>query len=203
MFVNAFFLLAVLVDMDHAKHLGALRAVQAVSRLHQMHLEKQHEAERLMEEFGKAVESQSMSEAEVERLSMKLEFAQKQAAKLAELHESVESKHAEADDALEEFGHAVGRNASEQEQLALSKKVETKRQLAEREEKAKIEQYEKEHGVAEKLEKMRQRAAKAEATMRKEAARKPILKSAAKKRPSIESPPRRRASTEPTPRRSK
>lgn len=183
------------------KH-GAFRAVHAVSRLHQMHLEKQREAERLMEEFGKAVESQSLSEAEVERLSMKLEFAQKQAEKLAEFHESVESKHAEADSALEEFGHAVGRNASEQEQLALSKKVEAARHLAESEERAKIQQFEKEHGVAEKLEKMRQKAARAEATMRREAARKPVLKASAKKRPSLESPvPKRRLSADPTPRR--
>lgn len=154
----------------------AFRAIQALSRLQQLHSEKQKEAEELMEKFGCAVSNQA-SEAEIKRLSFEMEKAQAEARHLETLKQSVDAKQAEAEAALERFGHAVGEHATEDEQLLLSRKVEEATEAFEQEQAAKLQQYEAKTEIAKKLERMRLKAAKAQEELRMQAERKPVLRS--------------------------
>lgn len=154
----------------------AFRAIQALSRLHQLHSEKQKEAEELMEKFGCAVSNQA-SEAEIKRLSFEMEKAQAEARHLETLKQSVDAKQAEAEAALERFGHAVGEHATEDEQRLLSRKVEEATEAFEQEKAAKLQQYEAKTEIAKKLERMRLKAAKAQEEIRMQAERKPVLQS--------------------------
>lgn len=176
---------------------SALKAVRILSPLLKLYAEKQQEAEGAMEEFGTAVSTQA-SEAELQRLSGRLEKVQADVERLGELKASVETKQAEADAALADFGRAVETMAPEEEKARLSLRVEDAKRALEHEESARLAEFNSSNEIARNLERMRLKAAKAEETMRAAAAKKPVvncprlsLEQRPARRPSLEQPGRR------------
>lgn len=151
-----------------------VRAIQAVTRLGQLHAEKEAQIEQMMEEFGEAVTAAENTEA-VRRLSFQIEQVQSEVARIEEATKVVEQKHALADAYLQEFGLAVEEHKPQQEQSLLSLKVEAARLEAENEEVAQLKQVKGDTEVARNLAKLKAQAQKHEAAMRAQAEAKPTL----------------------------
>ena len=161
------------LEMSRSGHWGAAvagaKALMALSRIQKLYEEKQAIVDEVMEEFGEAV-STFASEAEIQRLNARLEKAQTEADRIAELKESVDQKQAIAEKCLEKFGDAVSQCEPEEVVRRLSQDWEEAKAKAAQEEAAKLEALAKETELAKKMEKARQQAERAEEKMLKELA---------------------------------
>ena len=156
------------VDLSRSGHWGAAvagaKALMAMSRIQKLHDERQAEVETVMEAFGEAV-STAAPDAEIQRLNARLEKAQSDAQRVAELKEKCDEKHQKAEACLEQFGVAVNNMESDDVVRRLSDQWEEARDAAEREENAQLAALAQETELAKQMDKARVRAEKAEAKM--------------------------------------